>query len=195
MNKELDELLVNNMTEDGYKFWKSLEEKIPPIWDRLSSSTKKYHKKENGDVQTILDHTYEMVYACCNIMRLFNIVPKTKDADTLILAILLHDAFKYGVDDPLHSKHTSKNHDRIIGNTIVTNKNLFLKILNENQIYKLEQMTRYHSGRWSTDADPSFTFRTMNPETFFVHMLDMLSANNCLKVPIKNIKKEEDVNK
>ena len=185
-HKEFNELLKENMSDEGLEFWLALEDKIPPIWTRLSSSSKRYHKKSDGRVNTILEHTYEMLYAGCKIMRLFGVEKKTSEADLLILGIVLHDCFKYGVGDPLNRMHTDKTHDRIIGNAIHLSKNKFTKILTENQICKLEQMTRYHSGMWSTDAEKDFTFSKLNPETFFLHLLDMLSANDCLKVPISN---------
>lgn len=185
-HKEFNELLSENMTEEGFRFWKALEAKIPNIWDRLSSSSKRYHKKSDGRVNTILEHTYEMLYAGCKIMRLFGVEKKTKEADTLILGILLHDSLKYGTDSPLYVKYTTSKHDKLIADTIYSSKKTFLKLLTENQVDKLEQMTRYHSGMWSTDADKEFTFSKLNPETFFLHVLDMLSANDCLKVPISN---------
>lgn len=183
MRKEIEEILIDNMTDNGYKFWKAIEAKTPTVWHRPSSSTGKYHKKHDGSVQTVGEHTEEMVYACSKAMRSFNVFPKTPEADVLFLAVLCHDLFKFGIGDPLYKKHTEKKHDKIIGNTILANKDKFLKILNESQIRKLEEMTRYHSGRWSTDAPKNFDFKNYHPETLFVHLLDMLSTNNCLKLP------------
>ena len=60
-----------------------------------------------------------------------------------------------------------------------------MNFMNESQIEKLENMTRYHSGQWSTDLkeDKNFKISDLKHETFFLHILDMLSTNNCLKVP------------
>ena len=179
---DINELLQEHMTEEGFKFWKALEEKVPPIWERPSSSTGKYHKKDNGIVQTIADHTYEMLYVCEKCIKIFNIPDKTRESDVLYLGIILHDRFKFGIHNPLYAKHTDRNHDRIAANTVIYNKDKFSKILSENQIIKLEEMLRFHSGKWSSDATTNFSFKNLKPETLFVHILDMLSTNNLLKV-------------
>jgi len=181
--ERMEELLQKNLTEDGFKFWKVLFEKIPPIWDKLSSSSKKYHQDQNGRVRTVGEHTFEMLYACSRVMRMFKINNKCKQSDLLLLSIFLHDAFKYGIDDPLNTKHTVKNHDAIIGNTVFANKDKFLNFFDDKQVALMEHITRYHSGIWSTDVSENFSLRSLDPEALFVHILDMLSANNCLKIP------------
>ena len=123
-------------------------------------------------------------------------VGNTQEADVLLLGILLHDSFKYGTEDPLHTKYTDKTHDRITANKIQLNKNIFLKVITEKQVSNLEHIVRFHSGIWSTDAknDNEFCLDKLSPEAFFVHILDMLSANNCLRLPkvkeIKEVKKD-----
>ena len=190
--EKIEELLRENMTEDGYKLWKVLFEKIPPVWDRLSSSSRKYHQDDNGHVRTIGEHTFEMLHACSKVMRMFKINNKCKEGDVLLLSIFLHDAFKYGIDDPLNTRHTDRRHDRIIGNTIFANKDKFLNLFDDKQVSLLEHITRYHSGIWSTDVNESFTLKALDPEALFVHILDMLSANNCLKIPIEDIKNAKE---
>lgn len=182
--ERIEALLKEKMTDEGFKFWKVLYEKIPPIWDRLSSSSKKYHQDENGHVRTIGEHTYEMLYACSKTLRMFRVNNRCKEGDLLLLSIFLHDAFKYGIDDPLNTRHTDRTHDRIIGNTISRSKDKFSRIFDDKQVTLMEHITRYHSGIWSTDANESFTLKSLDPEALFVHILDMLSANNCLKIPI-----------
>lgn len=187
VENEVDNLIKENMSEDGYTFWVDLKKRIPPIWNRPTSSTGKYHLKENGKVPTVLEHTYEMLYSCCKVMKLFKVKPHTQEADLLLLGILLHDAFKYGIDDPLFTRFTDKTHDRIIANKIQLNRDIFLKIITEKQVSNLEHMVRFHSGIWSTDAkkDNEFSLSNLSPEAFFIHILDMLSANNCLRMPIE----------
>lgn len=180
---KFDKLLEDNMTERGYKLWKALEERTPNIWERLSSSSKKYHKKENGKVDTIEEHTYEMVYACCKLFTLFGIEKKTKECDLLLLALVLHDSFKYGISDPLNTPHTKKDHDRIIGNTVKENSHVFMKYYSESEVLLLEEMVRFHSGKWSTDwVDGLTSFKRLDTKTFFIHLLDMLSTRNLIKI-------------
>jgi|ADurb_Leu_01_Slu_FD_contig_123_16268_length_28501_multi_3_in_1_out_0_18 23S rRNA maturation-related 3'-5' exoribonuclease YhaM len=179
----IDNILQEEMSENAFRFWRALKEKIPPIWNRNSSATLKYHKKDDGHVATIAEHVYEMTYLCSKLMRIFDCEPKSKKADLLFLAVVLHDAFKYGLKNPEYSRSTYTKHDKVIGDTIVQNKELFLKLFNEQDVSLLEECVRYHSGKWSTDArSVNFSFNKLSPETFFIHMLDMLSANNLTKI-------------
>lgn len=176
--ERVDNLLKNNLSTEAFKLWIKLKDKIPDIWDKPTSSTLKHHKKldEGGRVPSILEHTYEMLYVADKICPLFNY----KNKDVIFLSIILHDSFKYGLNG--NNPHTINIHDKIIGDTIRDNKPLFLKILNENDVQLLEESTRFHSGKWSTDANNSFSFNDHNPEVFFLHILDMLSSRNLIKI-------------
>lgn len=181
MIEKIDDLLCENMTERGFKFWRIMKNQIPPVWDRLASSSKKYHKKKDGSVPTIAEHTYEMLYAASKVINMFKIKPKTKEADLVYLSIALHDAFKYGLT-PEFSDHTTPKHDKIVADVVVENKHLFEKVFNDAQVDMIEESVRYHSGSWSTDADNNFSLSQLSPEALFVHFLDMLSSRDLLKV-------------
>lgn len=181
--EKIDILLKENVTKDAFDFWMAVNKKIPGVWDRPSSSSGKYHNKDDGRVPTIAEHTYEMLYACIKIWRLFDISPKTEQADVLLLAITLHDSFKYG-ENPDLNNHTDYKHDKITGDKIRNIKEVFLRFLSEDSFNLLEESVRYHSGRWSTDADEKkFDFKDYDPITLFVHFLDMMSANNLIHLP------------
>jgi hypothetical protein len=177
-----DEVLHRTMTEEGFNFWLKLRDKIPPCWFRLTSSTRKHHVKEDGRVPTVVEHTYEMLYTAEPLLSIFNVNPKTRDADVLMLSIMLHDSLKYGVN-PTNREYTLNEHDRLIANTVQNNKKVFLKLFTEEQYDTLEDTLRYHAGRWATDAkNKDFNFRDVSPKTLFIHMLDMLSSRNLIKV-------------
>jgi hypothetical protein len=178
---KIDELLETSMTDISFRMWKALKEKIPDIRHRPSSSSGKYHRR-NGSVLTIYDHTYEMLISCIKLLSVFNVTPKTKKADILLFSVLLHDAFKYGIDNPFSSQHTDKAHDRLAANIINDNKSVFMRVFSEEEVNLLEQCLRFHSGRWSSDAGNDFTFTGMPAEAFFIHILDMMSTNNLLAV-------------
>lgn len=180
--EEMNKILKRNMTETGYSFWSAVTKKIPNIWERPTSSTLKHHKKEDGRVPSVSEHTYEMLYACVKIWRMFDITPKTEEADVLMLAVALHDAFKYG-EKPHTREHTDTHHDKICADIIERGKNTFLKFLHEDSVEMLEESVRFHSGRWSTDADVNFSFDKFHPFVLFLHMLDMFSANNLIHIP------------
>ena len=65
-------------------------------------------------------------------------------------------------------------------------QNTFLKFLSEDSVDVLEEMTRFHSGRWSTDANENFDFKKRHPFVLFIHLLDMFSANNLIHIPEEN---------
>jgi hypothetical protein len=182
--KLLNDILEANMTDDGFKFWKALESKIPSVWSRFTSSTKKYHLKSNGYVPTIAEHTYEMLYAAVPLLRMFDISAKTRESDMILLSVVLHDSFKYGTSpNSVFAMYTDKAHDKVTADIIHENKEVFGRIFSDEQFKILEEAVRYHSGRWSTDAKgKDFTFQGLRPFTFFLHMLDMLSSRDLLKV-------------
>lgn len=175
-----DDLLERNMTEKGFDLWVALKEKIPPVWDRLSSSTKKYHQKSDGHVPSISEHSYEMLLTCIKIWSMFDIQSKTTEADTLLLAISLHDSFKYGLN-PDERTYTISEHDQLAADKIVNAEKVFKRHLSDEQFDNLVDAVRFHSGRWSTDVEGDFNFNDRHPYSMFVHTLDMLSTKDCIK--------------
>ena len=181
--QRMDELLEKNMTEKGFKLWKGVNRILPDAWDRPTSSTRKYHKKLNGDVPDIAEHTYEMLYAGLKIIRMFDIKLRTSRCDGVLFSIALHDILKYGEHGEL--KHTTGKHDKLVGDLIKGNFKTFQRAMDDNDIVVMEESARFHSGRWSTDINNrnNFNWHNFFPETMFVHILDMLSTGDCLKLP------------
>jgi len=177
----LNDLLRENMSEDGFKLWTAMLTKITAIWNRPTSSTGKYHNKDDGRVPTVAEHTYEMLYAATKVMRMYGAEPKSVDADIICLGIALHDAWKYG-ENPKLRDHTANAHDMIAADMIRKNKDVILQLYSEEKFDLLEEIIRFHQGRWSTNVkyEPDFDWSTYHPYTHFIHALDMLSANNCL---------------
>lgn len=183
--EKIIELLESKMTERGFKLWEGINSVLPDIWDKPSSSTGKWHKKMNGEVPNQGEHTYHMLYSAIKIMRLFNIKDKTADADKILFSIALHDALKYGPQG--NQKHTDGKHDKLSADMVSLNKNTFLEILTEDQFKCMEEAIRFHSGQWSTDIpkNKSFSFKDYNPETFFIHILDMMSTADLIQTDIR----------
>jgi hypothetical protein len=177
--EKLSEILRINMTERGFGLWKAIDEKLPTIWEKSTSSSFKYHKRADGTVPNIAEHTYEMVYSAIPLLSMFAINVNTADADVILLALAFHDSLKYGSAGD--REHTTGTHDKLAADMVKTNRAIFLQILSEDQVNILEESVRYHSGRWSTDATDSFSFSERNPIAMMVHMLDMLSTKDLLK--------------
>lgn len=179
--QKITDLLEKNLSERAFKLWVGINEKLPNIWEKPTSSTGKYHKRQDGSIPNQGEHTYEMLYCASKIMRMFNAEPKSGDADAILLAVVLHDALKYGTDG--NERYSLREHDQMIGDMLEENRSTFQQILNEDQVNELIDSARYHSGQWSTDAQDGtdFNFQDLTPKAMFVHMLDMLSTADCLK--------------
>ena len=181
------ELLEKNMSERGYKLWRGIDKILPNIWDKPTSSTGKYHKKLNGDVPDIAEHVYQMLFTTVKLFRMFNAGPRTPDGDKLLMAVALHDALKYG--NLGTRKHTDKEHDKNAADMIASNEDTFSKLFNDDKLQTLEEAVRFHSGQWSTDIPKNEKFEwsksDLNKETFFVHMLDMLSTADIIQTDVR----------
>lgn len=178
-------ILEENMTEKGFKLWKGINSILPDSWDKPTSSTRKYHKKMNGEVPSQAEHTYHLLYCTTKIMRLFNYKTKTSDGDKMLLAAALHDSLKYGTLGT--RRYIDNKHDKEAADMIASNKDTFLKILSDEQFYMLEEAVRFHAGQWSTDVakDRKFDFKDYNPETLFIHILDIMSTVDLIQTDVR----------
>jgi len=178
--KKIDKLLEENLTEQAFSFWKVVKVRLPDVGGRLTSSSKKYHKRGDGTVPNLDEHVYEMLNSGNKIYRLFYDGKTGSHKDAVLLSIVFHDTLKYGPDGL--TEHTLRNHDSLAGDVVQKNKDTFLRFLNIDEFNILEEAVRYHSGRWSADLkEQKINFKEYNPETLFLHMLDMLSTSDCLK--------------
>ncbi len=180
------ELLEKNMTEKGFKLWKGVDSILPDIWSKPTSSTGKYHKKIDGGVPDIAEHVYHMLYAGMKLFKMFDINSKTSDGDKMLFAIALHDSLKYGKMGT--RKHTDYSHDKEAADMISSNEDTFKKLLDDEQFQVLTEAVRFHSGRWSTDVpkNKEFDWKEYNPETFFAHILDMLSTLDLIQTDVRD---------
>lgn len=174
-------LAEESLTDNGFKLLLKIESNLPDIWDRPSSSTGKYHQKEDGKVPTIAHHTYEMFHAAAKIIRMFGYARLSTSNDAILMGIILHDLLKYG--DNGTNPHTTKNHCKVMADKLEKNRKLLMKHFSDVEYETLVMIVRYHSGQWSASV-PSiqeFKFSDYPPEVLFGHMLDMLSTADCLK--------------
>lgn len=179
--EKIKALVESNLTPEGNKLFLLVNSKLPDIWDRYSSSTMKYHKKVDGSVPTIAEHTYEMVNAAIKIIPMFGTPLISKKNDAVLMAIIFHDSLKYGKTG--RNPHTTRNHDQEMANLFVKNKKIFLNHFTKEEFDLFQLCIRFHSGRWSPDAKyiKDFSFSLLPPEVMFVHTLDMMSTKDCLQ--------------
>jgi hypothetical protein len=184
--KAINNLLEKNLTKRAFALWKQLNGLFPNIWDYPTSSTGKYHQKKGGRVPSCAEHVYEMLYAANKILRMFGVKKRTSDGDVILLAVVWHDAFKYG-ENGTH-KHTNPAHDKLMGDVIAENESTLKEIFSDDQVKTLELMIRFHSGMWSSDNSDktSIDFSKFPPYVLFIHSLDMLSTADCLKTDMED---------
>jgi len=177
------DLARDSMTDKGFKLLVKIEGKMVDIWDRPTSSTGKYHKKEDGSVPSNAHHTYEMLYAGVSILRMFGGPLISTQNDVYIMAIILHDMMKYGKNG--NTPHTYSHHDKGMADFLETKRKLIKKHLSDAEFETLCMGVRYHSGRWSKSISPGdpFDFKDYPTIVMFMHTLDMLSTADCLKFP------------
>lgn len=182
-------LMSENMTPEGFKAFCQIQDVIPDIWEKPTSSTGKYHKTKDGRVPSQAEHVYHMLYSCSKLFRMFGIEKKTRGADMMMIAIGLHDAFKYGMEGT--NPYTHKKHDQLMADSIAAGIDVLKEVFGPNQIETIEEMIRFHSGRWSSDVvdQKKFNWTTsgLNFGTFFVHVLDMMSTADLIQTDIRTL--------
>lgn len=176
--EKIDKLLEKNLKPDTFEFWLQLKERISnKCWDKQASSTGKYHKKENGRNPTVAEHTWELISAADKIISMFEgIINK----DVIFLSLVLHDSYKYGLCKTC--QFTESRHGEIISEMINVNKKVYRQILTENEINSLIHAVKYHDGRWSPCLKNKIDYSFYTPELMFLHMLDMMSSRNLIKI-------------
>lgn len=176
--EKIDDILKRHLTNKSFDLWIGIRENITNNCLNLpTSSTKKYHLKEDGRCPTIAEHTYEMLYAADKIINMFD---GMFNKDIIFLSIALHDIYKYGLS--ITNTHTDNRHDTIIAETIKKNQKIFTQALSLEDTILLEQAVRFHMGKWSTDAPKDFSYDKYSPLVLFLSTLDMLSSKNVLKI-------------
>ena len=176
--EKIDEILKRHLTQNSFDLWVGICENITnKCLNSQSSSSGKYHLKEDGRCPTVAEHVYEMLYAADKIIHMFE---NMFDKNVVFLSIALHDIYKYGIS--LSNTHTDNRHDQIIAETIKKNQKIFIQALSLEDTILLEEVVRFHSGRWSTNASKDFNYSNYSPLVLFLSTLDMLSSQNCLKI-------------
>jgi len=175
--EKINIILKKHLSQKSFDLWKGIEGKISNnCWNKPTSSTLKYHLKEDGRCPSVIEHTYEMIYAADKIISSFEgIISK----NVIFLSIILHDSYKYGLEKT--NLHTVSNHDKIIYEIIKKNEKIFLQALSPKEVILLETAVRYHHGKWSTGCK-QFSINDFTAEVMILHFLDMMSSKNLIKI-------------
>lgn len=173
---DIAKLIFENCLKDSYDYWDSMMDHLVDIWDKPTSSTGKYHRRADGTIPSIAEHTYEMLNAGLKVMRLLGFKSKSSEGDAFLIAIALHDGMKYGKDGT--RQHTTSDRDKLMADFIHNSKTVPDSI----NMHVMEKSIRYHSGRWSTNLkNEGDGINGLGHTEMLVHTLDMLSAADLLK--------------
>lgn len=150
-----------------------------------AASTGKYHPDFAQGEGGLVRHTKVAVRIAYELLtnNTVGIKYNDKDKDLIIMALVLHDGVKSGME---HSKYTKFDHPLLVSKLIMENKDkLSLEI---DDIRKICSMIESHMGEWTVDP---YTKEDVLPkprtaEQRFVHMCDFLASRKFLDVKFED---------
>ena len=146
-----------------------------------ASSTGKYHPKFALGEGGLIRHTKVAVRIAYELLNNNTTGMKftERDKDLIIIALVLHDGLKCGVEK---NKYTKFDHPLLVSKFILENKSkLTLEI---DDIRKICSMIESHMGEWTIDpyTKKEVLPRPRTSEQTFVHMCDFLASRKFLDV-------------
>lgn len=172
--------------EDRRKDLKILIRLLPDYFFEIpASSTGKYHPSFSLGEGGLVRHTKAAVRIAYELLNNNTVGAKftDKDKDLIIMALVLHDGVKSGME---HSKYTKFDHPLLVSKLIMENKDkLSLEV---DDIRMLCSMIESHMGEWTYD---SYQQREVLPkprtaEQRFVHMCDFLASRKFLDIKFED---------
>ena len=171
---------------------KKLLNSLPDYFYEIpASSTGKYHPSFALKKGGLVRHTKVAVRIAHELLENNTIGMKftDKDKDLIIMALVLHDGLKSGLE---HSKYTKFDHPLLISKHIMEQKDdLSLDI---DDIRKLCSMIESHMGEWTYDSyqKKEVLPKPKTAEQRFVHMCDFLASRKFLDVTFDKNNNIED---
>lgn len=168
--------------EERRKDLKILIKLLPDYFFEIpASSTGKYHPEFALGEGGLLRHTKVAVRMAYELLSNNTVGAKftDKDKDLIIMALVLHDGVKSGME---HSKYTKFDHPLLVSKLIMENKDkLSLEI---DDVRKLCSMIESHMGEWTYDSyqKKEVLPKPRTAEQRFVHMCDFLASRKFLDV-------------
>ena len=150
-----------------------------------ASSTGKYHPEFALGDGGLIRHT-KVAVRIANELLINNTVGAKftdKDKDLIIMALILHDGVKSGLE---HSKYTKFDHPLLVSKLIMENK---AKVsLDIDDLRKLCSMIESHMGEWTFDSyqQKEVLPKPRTAEQRFVHMCDFLASRKFLDVKFED---------
>lgn len=146
-----------------------------------ATSTGKYHPDFAQGEGGLVRHTKVAVRIANELLNNNTVGAKftDKDKDLIIMALVLHDGVKSGME---HNKYTKFDHPLLVSKLVMENKDkLSLEI---DDIRKMCSMIESHMGEWTYDSyqQKEVLPKPRTAEQRFVHMCDFLASRKFLDV-------------
>lgn len=150
-----------------------------------AASTGKYHPDFAQGDGGLVRHTKVAVRIAYELLENNTVGAKfsDKDKDLIIMALVLHDGVKSGME---HSKYTKFDHPLLVSKLIMENKDkVSLEI---DDLRKLCSMIESHMGEWTFDSyqQKEVLPKPRTAEQRFVHMCDYLASRKFLDVKFED---------
>ena len=150
-----------------------------------ASSTGKYHPSFSLGDGGLVRHTKVAVRIAYELLNNETVGMKfsDKDKDLIIMALILHDGVKSGME---HSKYTKFDHPLLVSKLIMENvSKLSMEV---DDIRKMCSMIESHMGQWNFDnyQQKEVLPKPRTAEQRFVHMCDYLASRKFLDVKFED---------
>ncbi|MBQ8681739.1 MAG: HD domain-containing protein [Bacilli bacterium] len=150
-----------------------------------AASTGKYHPDFAQGEGGLVRHTKVAVRIAKELLDNNTVGMKfsDKDKDLIIMALVLHDGVKSGME---HSKYTKFDHPLLVSKLIMENKDKVS--LEVDDLRKLCSMIESHMGEWTYDTynQKEVLPKPRTAEQRFVHMCDFLASRKFLDVKFED---------
>ena len=156
-------------------------DRIPDyFFEVAASSTGKYHPSFSQNEGGLLKHTKVATRIGKEILSLeyTNSLFTEDEKDLLLLAIILHDTQKLGLQK---EKYTRFDHPLLAASFIKENQDKTQ--LTDKEIEMLQKVVSSHMGQWNTNYYSNIELpKPSDKYEFFVHMCDYLSSKKFLDI-------------
>ena len=177
--KKVISYFADKMETETFKdYLTEIGEHIPDYWfDMPASTTKKYHSVQQCKPCGQVLHC--MLFSCIleHLLRLRYFqdkFPKAEIRDCLRVAPIMHDAFKKGLNN---SMHTVQDHPKIAADFVLSYRGIN-DIPREYKVF-IAGLCEAHSGEWNKDrAGNQIMKYPENDGEFLIHFCDILSSRN-----------------
>ena len=150
------------------------------FWEVGASSTGKYHPKYASGKGGLFRHTQAAVRILIEFLRMeMYAVFTEREIDLMIVALILHDGYKYGKEK---SKWSVSEHPAI-AKFAIENNNELKGIILEDDLLAITDGIVSHMGAWNTDNKTGIEFapKPTSKMQKLIHICDYIASRKCLE--------------